>query len=401
VTVPDVRPAVPPAPGREPGRAVRPLLVAAAAWSTLHLLIALRWLLDPGSWPHFDAEGRFGLLAVLHRTPSAWALLGLAGAGLLLSASARWRPGSALVAVALAAEAAALVALSVDLGVLVLLGYACAIVGPAGFLAVFVTGAVRDRRTRPWLLGVLGVLVAGLVSGLLRPGTITELAGQLGEGFARNGLPPAHLGLVLVGAALFGRAAVLLRRSATGRCAVCGRPAARWTEPATALRWGRIATWVAVAGPLPYALVRMTWLTPWPLGMPEGGDLEPEMRLFGLGLGFAALGGAVLTLGLVRPWGEVWPRWVPVLRGRPVPVRVPVVAGGLVATALLAASPGMIALAVDDLLAGDATGWALLLLFPTLPWGLALAAAVTAYAYRRRGACRSCGEGAPAVAVRA
>jgi hypothetical protein len=399
MTVTHAHPSPSRAPGRPPGRPVHRLLAAAAVWSALHLLIALRWLVDPGSWPDFDAEGRFGLLALLHRTPSAWALLGLAVTGLLLAVAAHGRPRSAVVAAALAVQAAALVALSVDLGVLVLLGYACAIAGPAGFLAVFAVGAVRDRRTRPWLLGVLALLTAGLVSGLLRPGTIAELAGQLGEGFARQGLPPAHLGLVLVGAALFGRAAVLLRRSAAGRCQVCGRPAARWTEPATALRWGRVATWVAAAGPLPYALVRLTWLTPWPLGMPEGGDLEAEMRLFGLGLGFAALGGAVLTLGLVRPWGEVWPGWVPVLRGRPVPVRVPVVAGGLVATALLAASPGMIALAVDSLADGDATGWALLLLFPTLPWGLALAAAVTAYAYRRRGACRSCSQGEPALSV--
>ncbi|MCF2434810.1 hypothetical protein LV779_08895 [Streptomyces thinghirensis] len=29
---------------------------------------------------------------------------------------------------------------------------------------------------------------------------------------------------------------------------------------------------------------------------------------------------ALLTLGLVRPWGEVVPRRVPLLGGRPVPV---------------------------------------------------------------------------------
>ncbi|PZA19183.1 hypothetical protein, partial [Modestobacter versicolor] len=155
-------------------------------------------------------------------------------------------------------------------------------------------------------------------------------------------------------------------------------------------------TWTAVAGPLPYALVRMTWLTPWPLGMPEGGDLEPAMRLFGLGLGFAALGGAVLTAGLVRPWGEVWPGWVPVLRGRPVPVAVPVLAGGLVATVLLVSTPGMVALAVEGIGDEDPMGWLMLLVFPTLPWGLALAAAVTGYALRRRGTCRSCGRGEPA-----
>jgi hypothetical protein len=297
-------------------------------------------------------------------------------------------------------QAGLLVAASVDMGVLVLLGYLCAIVGPLGFLVVFTVGAVRDPRTRPWLVGVLALAAAGFASGVLRVGTVTRLASELGRGFARNGLPPAHLALLLAGASLFGTAAVLLRRTTTGRCQACGRPAARWTEPAAALRWGRVATWIAVAGPLPYALLRMTWLTPWPVGLPDSEELQPTMRLFGLGMGFAALGGAVLTLGLIRRWGEVWPSWVPVLRGRPVPVAVPVVAGGLVATVLLASTPGMIALGVDDLVNGDPTGLAMLLLFPTLPWGLALAAAVTGYAFRRRGTCSRCGQGEPALSVR-
>ncbi|GAA1143548.1 hypothetical protein F4556_005807 [Kitasatospora gansuensis] len=34
---------------------------------------------------------------------------------------------------------------------------------------------------------------------------------------------------------------------------------------------------------------------------------------------------ALLTLGLVRPWGEVLPRWIPVLGGRAVPERAAVV----------------------------------------------------------------------------
>ena len=396
MTVIHDHPALPAAP---PTPVVRRLLLGAAAWSLVHLLIGLRWLLDPDSWPGFDTEGRVGLLAALHRTPSAWLVLGLATTGLLLALAGRQRPRSRAVAAGMAAQAGLLLVVAADVGVLTLLGYLCAIVGPAAFLVVFTVGALRDRRTRPWLAGVVAVVAAGLVSGLLRPGTIGTLAGQLGDGFAQHALPPAHLGLVLLGAALFGSAAVLLRRTATGRCTACGRPGAAWTEPSAALRWGRIATVVAAAAPLPYALARMTWLTPWPLGLPEGGDLEPAMRLFGLGLGVAALGGSVLTLGLISRWGEVWPAWVPVLHGRPVPVAVPVVAGGLVATVLLVASPGMVALAVEGIGDGDAMGWALLLLFPALPWGLALAAAVTAYAYRRRGACRACGQGRPALSV--
>ncbi|WP_138759574.1 hypothetical protein [Modestobacter altitudinis] len=391
----------PPRSAAPPTRTVQRLLLGAAGWSLLQLLLGVRWIVDPDSWPGFDDEGRVGLLAALHRIPSAWLVIGLAATGLLLALLARWRPSSRAVAAALAVQAGLLLGVAADVGVLTLLGYLCAIVGPAAFLVVFAVGAVRDRRVRPWLLGVGALVAAGVVSGVLRPATISRLAGQLSDGFAEHASPPAHLGLVLVGAALFGTVAVLLRRAATGRCRVCGRPAARWTEPAAALRWGRVATWIAVACPLPYALVRMTWLTPWPLGMPEGGDLEPAMRLFGLGLGFAALGGAVLTAGLLRPWGETWPSWVPVLRGRPVPVVVPVLAGGLVALVLLASTPGMVALAVEEIADGNPMGWLMLLLFPTLPWGLALGAAVTAYALRRRGACRTCGQGEPGRSVRA
>ena len=383
-----------------PTPVVRRLLVGGALWSLLHALLALRWLLDPGSWPRLDADERYGALSLLTRTSTAWTVLALAGAGLVLAMLARRRSASPALVAAMAAEAAVLAVLAADLGSLVLLGYLVAIVGPATFLVVFTVGAARDRRTRPWLLGVVAVVVAGVAAGLLRPGTVTGLAGELGSGFAEHGLPHLHLALLLAGAAIWGSTAVLSRRSATGRCAVCGRPGATWTDPAAARRWGTVATWIAVAGPLPYALLRMTWLTPWPSGLPEAGDLEPQMRLFGLGLGFAALGGAVLTLGLIRPWGEVWPRWVPALHGRPVPVRVPVLAGGLVAVALIAASPAILAMGVDQLRDGDLHDAALTLVFPTLPWGLALGAAVAGYAYRRRGSCAACGQGAPPVSVR-
>ena len=383
-----------------PTPAVRRLLLAAAAWSLLHVLLALRWLLDPGSWPDLDDDDRYGVLSLLTRTSTAGTVLALGTAGLALALLARWRSASPALVAATAVEAVVLGVLAADLGSLVLLGYLAAIVGPATFLVVFAVGAARDPRTRPWLLGVVAVVGAGVAAGLLRPDTVTDLFGELGSGFAEHGMPHLHLALLLAGAAMWSVTAVLLRRSHTGRCAVCGRPGAAWTEPAAARRWGRVATLVAIAGPLPYALLRMTWLTPWPLGVPTDEVLQPEMRLFGLALGFAALGGAVLTLGLIRPWGEVWPRWVPGLRGRPVPVRVPVLAGGLVAVALLAASPAILAMGAVRLREGDLTDAALVLVFPTLPWGLALAAAVAGYAFRRRGSCTSCGQGEPALSVR-
>ncbi len=54
-------------------------------------------------------------------------------------------------------------------------------------------------------------------------------------------------------------------------------------------------------------------------------------------LSFGSFGLAVLTLGLVRPWGEVFPRWMPVIGGRPVPVRLVTAAATAVATVVAVA----------------------------------------------------------------
>ncbi|WP_228994994.1 hypothetical protein [Streptomyces sp. DH8] len=51
---------------------------------------------------------------------------------------------------------------------------------------------------------------------------------------------------------------------------------------------------------------------------------------------------ALLSLGLVRPWGETCPRWLPIMGGRPVrPLAavVPAAAGALALTAIWAAMP--------------------------------------------------------------
>ena len=49
-----------------------------------------------------------------------------------------------------------------------------------------------------------------------------------------------------------------------------------------------------------------------------GGNAE---TVYMAGLSVGSLGLAMLTLGLVRPWGEVFPKWIPVIGGRTVPAR--------------------------------------------------------------------------------
>lgn len=99
---------------------------------------------------------------------------------------------------------------------------------------------------------------------------------------------------------------------------------------------------------------------------------------------------ALLTLGLVRPWGERVPRWVPFLAGRLVP-RTPVVivatAGGLVLTAIwtFALRGVLIGGGLDEI---PSKGWhtlAVACYLPALAWG-PLLLWVTFLYHRRRAA---------------
>jgi hypothetical protein len=121
----------------------------------------------------------------------------------------------------------------------------------------------------------------------------------------------------------------------------------------------------------------------------------PDIWLAGAMLASVAVCGAMLTLGLVRPWGEVYPRWIPYLRGRPVRPRTAVVPGSLVA--ILVFTAGLHAIRAQLLgyypensgLGEDNWGTtAPGLLWPV--WGAALAAAVLSYHLRRRGRCSRC-----------
>ena len=115
-------------------------------------------------------------------------------------------------------------------------------------------------------------------------------------------------------------------------------------------------------------------------------------RIGEAGLATLAIGGGILTLGLIRPWGEVWPRWVPFLAGRRVPVTVPTVLGGLAALAITVGGFSFVRLALIDAMGlapepaepPTYTGWATWApgwLWPF--WGISLAIAIIAYHHRR------------------
>jgi hypothetical protein len=205
---------------------------------------------------------------------------------------------------------------------------------------------------------------------------------------------------------LWAALAVAYWRRHRGACQRCGRAATprRWTQPESAARWGRFVVAVAVVPPLFYATTRVGWAAGLPVGVTDSfiddaNRETPGMLLAGLFIASLAIAGAVLTLGLTLSWGETWPRWIPVLRGRRVRPGFAIVPA-TVASVLITGDLGV------GWIRATANGW-----FPespfgpnwgtTLPgafmplWGIALAAAAYAYHLRRRARCRRCGRGGP------
>ena len=277
----------------------------------------------------------------------------------------------------------------------------------AVLLLIMHGSAHPPRAARPAMLGWCWAVVVALV--IVVPDTrVLTLAGYLpilivGAPF---GWPPIDYGIVfnsqhanqvvcLAVGLLVALAVLRWQRRTAGACEACGRDdrAGGWTTPGAAARWGRWATGVAAAVPAFYAVVRLAWAAGIPFGISDEFLAEMQrtgMVWAGLGLGAFALAGAVLTLGLVQRWGEVFPRWMIGLAGKRVPIRLATVPATLVALAVTAASLGLYSepeLYTSDLSLAHIPqlGWPL--------WGAALGAATYAYHLRRRPACRDCGRG--------
>jgi hypothetical protein len=97
---------------------------------------------------------------------------------------------------------------------------------------------------------------------------------------------------------------------------------------------------------------------------------------------------ALLTFGLVRPWGEVVPGWIPFLGGRRIPVMAAAVPAGLGALAVTAvwtfATVNSPNLANGPVGLSGLSLWAVYVCYaPLLAWGPLLAVVTVAY-YRRR-----------------
>lgn len=205
----------------------------------------------------------------------------------------------------------------------------------------------------------------------------------------------------VVGGLLLVATALVLRRRARRSCASCGRCALppRWTTPESAAIWGRWAVLVAVVPPLLYAVDRWAWAAGVPLGISQ--DFLDDMHRTGLvwvgfGLGTFAFFGAVLTLGLVQRWGEVFPRWILGLGGKRVPPLLAEIPATLVAIFVMSAAVPIVESGARIARNGgeDSLGWLQSLILGSFPiWAIALGAATLAYHLRRRGAFLTCHRG--------
>jgi hypothetical protein len=353
------------------------LLVTLAALSGLTAAVAGGWLAGVLRVPLVAADDALALLVLsptgLARLVLAAALVGVVSALLLLAPGLRGNPRVLLPA--------ALVQLLVfgvvvqGIGAIALAGYLMAFALPLALVVL----AVQVVRRYPRLRAVVAVLLLaatlwGILTGTFQPDRLRQLGTNLASGFAGAA---GELVTILLFTGLAAGWAVLVATALRGTAL-----ATRLTE--TVVRHRRPITLVAALGPVPYALARATWLTPWPQFAGPADALAPEVRLWGLLLGGAAALGSVLTVGLIRPWGEVFPRWMPALAGRAVPIRTAAVPGGIVATLVtLAAVPMLVAMLSGDLTTGDKV--MSVLVFPFFLWGPALALAVWGYVAHRSG----------------
>lgn len=157
-------------------------------------------------------------------------------------------------------------------------------------------------------------------------------------------------------------------------------------------RWARRAAVLAVLTTIPSALWRMAMAIGIPVGVSEevlserfGFPGWGTVYVFGLSLLLVGLGS--LTLGLVQRWGEVVPRWMPVLGGRRVPPMaaiVPASVGASLLTLLWASIMSNFgAVAEEFALEGAERAVVMACYAPLLLWGPLLAAVTVSY-FRRR-----------------
>ncbi|MBO8191999.1 hypothetical protein ITI46_09985 [Streptomyces oryzae] len=206
-----------------------------------------------------------------------------------------------------------------------------------GTLAALTCTAVSRYGLRPALRTLLWTVcgLSGLAAFSLLMDVITLMFGQGVDSWASA----ANHALAAVGTLL---------SAGTARSARPCLPRAAAPAASAAPRPHQLAAWAGTVAFLPYAAMKQIWAFGGTFAGISGAQmsviserngasgiwltleswgLDPTMLLAALGV--------FLLWGLVRPWGQVFPRWTPFLRGRRVPRWLPL-APSLIGAATLA-----------------------------------------------------------------
>ncbi|MYW82763.1 hypothetical protein F610DRAFT_05765 [Streptomyces sp. LaPpAH-199] len=140
---------------------------------------------------------------------------------------------------------------------------------------------------------------------------------------------------------------------------------------------------------LPTGLWRLAMVCGFPSGYTEAGFVPfetPGAKVWMLALSIVCELLALLSLGLVRPWGETLPGWLPVVGGRrvrPLAAVVPAAVGALALTAIWAAMPWWWAYPHPDMTPAGSLVVGVLYQ-PLVLWGPLLGAITLSYHLRTR-----------------
>jgi hypothetical protein len=263
----------------------------------------------------------------------------------------------------------------------------------AAAVAVRPSGHRLPARLITAVLGLVTVLSLAASCFLLLDLIELALGGMVADGDGRDDWSTfAERVVAVVLAVLFFAAASSWRSRASGRCARCGETHATgsfdvaYPEPHAAPRGVRWTAYAGCAAFVPYLTVHglnTTGVTP---GSEDHYHFDVPLPLAFAVFVLALVGPAIfLLLGLVRPWGMVFPRWTLVLAGRRVPRFLPLSPVWLVAPTLaLYGTAGPV-----YALAGGADFWGLVgaasLAFGGYGWALLVAA--ISYYRRTRPRC--------------
>ena len=162
-------------------------------------------------------------------------------------------------------------------------------------------------------------------------------------------------------------------------------------------RWAAVAGWASLVLPLPSILWRMAMLAGIDVGFRDAASYRDsaDAAIYVMGLEAVQLLVALLCFGLIRPWGEVLPHWLPAAGGRTIHRLIPTAAGTAGAIALwtillpLAAALTRRWMGITDGWTPDigmSDGERVLLLIAYVPfflWPAAVSAAIVGYWARR------------------